>query len=149
VGILDTALDAFIEYSNRNLANFNFTSKYNIDFEYDTHTLTAQDILNLAEYKGLWGQGVEEPYVLIKNIRLTANNLCLLKESTIKIMLEDDISLIKFGSSREEYENLYSDLGCVTINIIGRFQKNTWGGKTSPQILIEDYEIVGRAAYYF
>jgi hypothetical protein len=63
--------------------------------------------------------------------------------------LDDNISLIKFWSSEEEYNTLYSDLGCVTINVIGHFQKNVWNGRVSPQILIEDYEIVGRAAYYF
>ena len=152
VGIADTNLIAFIDYANRNLAGFDFTSKYNVDFEYDVQMLNANDILNLADFNGLWGQGIEEPYILIKNIKLTSSNLSLLKDTTIKIMLQDDIndiSLIKFGSSKTEYETLYSDLGCVTINVIGRFQKNTWGGRTSPQILIEDYEIVGRTAYYF
>lgn len=149
VGIADLQLAAFIEYSNSSLANFNFTSRYNVDFEYDSKTLDAKEILNVADLNGLWGQGVEEPYIVVKNINLTSSNLSILKETTIKVTLEDGISLIKFGSSREEYENLYSDLGCVTINVIGRFQKNTWGGRESPQILIEDYEIVGRTAYYF
>lgn len=149
VGIADSALNSFIEYSNRSLAGFDFTSKYNVDFEYDMQTLEANDILNLADFDGLWGQGVEEPFVLIKGIKLTSNNLSLLKETTLKITLQDSISLIKFGSSREEYETLYSDLGCVTINVIGHFQKNVWNGRVNPQILIEDYEIVGRTAYYF
>jgi single-stranded-DNA-specific exonuclease len=121
VGIADLQLAAFIEYSNSSLANFNFTSRYNVDFEYDSKTLDAKEILNVADLNGLWGQGVEEPYIVVKNINLTSSNLSILKETTIKVTLEDGISLIKFGSSREEYENLYSDLGCVTINVIGRF----------------------------
>ena len=83
---------------------------------------------------------------------ITVLSKVLLKETTLKITIPSDgqdISLIKFGSSKSEFESLYSDLGYVTIDVIGHFQKNVWNGKVSPQILIEDYEIVGRAVYYF
>ena len=151
-GIKNNQVNTFIEYSNAELANFDFTPRYYIDLEYQADLLTPIEILGLASYDSLWGQGVEEPFVLIKDIRLTKDNISLLKETTLKITLPadgQDISLIKFGSSKEEYDLLYSDLGYVTINVIGHFQKNVWNGNISPQILIEDYEIVGRAVYYF
>ena len=151
-GIKDKQVKDFIEYSNAELANFDFTPKYYIDLEYQADLLTSIEILGLASYDNLWGQGVEEPFVLVKDIRLTKDNISLLKETTLKITLPadgQDISLIKFGSSKEEYDLLYSDLGYVTINVIGHFQKNVWNGNISPQILIEDYEIIGRAVYYF
>lgn len=151
-GIKDNQVKDFIEYSNAELANFDFTPKYYIDLEYQADLLTSIEVLGLASYDNLWGQGVEEPFVLVKDIRLTKDNISLLKETTLKITLPadgQDISLIKFGSSKEEYDLLYSDLGYVTINVIGHFQKNVWNGNISPQILIEDYEIVGRAVYYF
>lgn len=151
-GIKDSKVQDFIEYSNTELANFDFTPKYYIDLEYEADLVTPIEVLNLASFDNLWGQGVEEPFVLVKNIRLTKDNIALLKETTLKITLPadgQDISLIKFGSSKSEFETLYSDLGYVTINVIGHFQKNIWNGNISPQILIEDYEIVGRAVYYF
>ena len=76
----------------------------------------------------------------------------MLKETTLKITIPtngQDISLIRFGSSKTEYDQLYSDLGYVTINVIGHFQKNVWNGYVSPQILIEDFEIVNKQHYYF
>ena len=149
VGIKDADLPHFLAYSNKLLEDFDFTPKYYIDFEYDSITLNGDDILNIADFDNLWGQCIEEPYVLVKNIKVTADNISLLKGTTMKLTLDNDISLIKFRSSEDEYNNLYSDLGCVTINVIGRFQRNSWNGKVSPQILIEDYEIVGRTAYYF
>ena len=149
VGIKDADLPQFLAYSNKLLEDFDFTPKYYIDFEYDSITLNSDDILNIADFDNLWGQCIEEPYVLVKNIKVTADNISLLKGTTMKLTLDNDISLIKFRSSEDEYNNLYSDLGCVTINVIGRFQRNSWNGKVSPQILIEDYEIVGRTAYYF
>lgn len=151
-GIKDSKVQDFIKYSNIELANFDFTPKYYIDLEYEANLITPIEILGLANFDHLWGQGVEEPFILVKNIRLTKDNIALLKETTLKITLSidgQDISLIKFGSSKEEYDLLYSDSGYVTINIIGHFQKNIWNGNISPQILIEDYEIVGKANYYF
>ena len=151
-GICADKVDVFIEYSNTALADFDFTPKYYLDFIFDANLLTSAEVLNLASFDNLWGQGVEEPFVLVENIRITKDNISLLKETTLKITLPtdgQDISLIKFGSSKEEYEQLYSDLGYVTINVIGHFQKNIWNGNVSPQILIEDYEIINRTVYYF
>jgi hypothetical protein len=59
------------------------------------------------------------------------------------------VSLIKFKSSEEEYERLYSDLGCVIIDIVGKCDINEWRGNVTPQIKIEDYSIVDRQDYYF
>jgi hypothetical protein len=83
---------------------------------------------------------------------VTNENISLLKETTLKITVPtdgQDISLIKFGSSNEEFEKLNSELGYVTINVIGHFQKNVWNGFISPQIMIEDYEIIKKQHYYF
>ena len=60
-----------------------------------------------------------------------------------------NITLIKFDSSQEEFDALNSALGYVTINVIGHFQKNIWNGNISPQIMIEDYEIINKQKYYF
>ena len=88
----------------------------------------------------------------MRNIRVTNDNISLLKGTTLKITVPadgQDISLIKFGSSNEEFEKLNSPLGYVTINVIGHFQKNVWNGFISPQIMIEDYEVVTSQQYYF
>ena len=147
--IVDSAIEPFLKYSNDFLADFDFTPKYNVDLIYDASILKGEDIMSIANYDGLWGQGVEEPFILIKNLRITKDNIQLLKETTLKITAPGDFSLIKFGSSKEEYDSLYSDLGYVSIDVIGHFQKNVWNGNISPQVLIEDFEIINRTVYYF
>ena len=150
--IKDENINSFTEYANKELADFDFTPKYYIDLEYDANYLIPADVLNIANFDNLWGQGIEEPFILVKNLKVSKDNISLLKETTLKITIPadgQDISLIKFGSSKSEFESLYSDLGYVTIDVIGHFQKNVWNGKVSPQINIEDFEIVGRAVYYF
>ena len=32
--------------------------------------------------------------------------------------------------------------GNITMNVIGKVSINTFGGKTQPQIIVEDYEII-------
>lgn len=150
-GIYDRNIAPFIEYSNAALANYDFSPKYYIDLIYDANFLSPIDIFNLASFDGIWGQGVEEPYVLVKNIKVTKENLSLLKGSTLKIILPADgqnISLIKFGSSQEEFDALTAE-GYVSIDVIGHFQRNIYNGSVSPQISIEDYEIKNKMNYYF
>ena len=50
--------------------------------------------------------------------------------------------------SKEEFEDLKSS-GYVEIDVIGTCAINEWQGIITPQILIKDYEIVGKQDYYF
>ena len=102
--------------------------------------------MDIADYKRLWGQTVEEPYIVVENVPVYADNLALMKGTTLKITTPT-MELIKFGSSNEEYESLYSKLGCVIINVVGTCEINSWNGK--PQIKIEAYEIIKKQQYYF
>lgn len=149
VSIRDEYFADFIKYANEKLKDVDFTPKYTPDVIYFANMVHGSEILKLADLGHIWGQGVEEPTVVITDVKVDKSNLNLFG-STLKIALPSDegISLVKFRSSNEEYESLYSDLGCVTINVVGKCSRNS-GWDDKPQIIIDDYEIVGRAAYYF
>lgn len=152
VGITDEAFKSFIEYSNQELAEFDFTPCYKVDFIFSGADFRGKDIVEIAELKSLWGQGVDEPFVAIEHINVYAGNVVLMspdKSPTLKITLPNGTSLIKFKSSQEEYEKLRSETGCITINVVGKCERNVWNGTVTPQIIIEDYEIVGEQKYYF
>lgn len=153
VGIKDSDFVNFINYCNLELKDFDFSPKYMVDFIYQSNTITPDNIYDIASLQEYWGQGVEEALVAIENIKIQSDNIRLMAASsnnpTLKITLPNGISLIKFRSSNEEYQELYSELGCVTINIVGKCERNIWNGIISPQIKIEDYEIVGKTKYYF
>ena len=70
------------------------------------------------------------------------------KNPTLKITLSNGTSLIKFKSSQEEFEELKTG-GMITLNIVGRCERNIWNGKINPQIIIEDYEVAKKVEYYF
>ena len=152
VGITDMDFTKFINYSNQELAEFDFTPCYKVDFIFNGSDFRGKDIVEIAELKSLWGQGVDEPLVAIEHINVYAGNVVLMspdKSPTLKITLPNGTSLIKFKSSQEEYEKLRSEVGCVTINVVGKCERNIWNGSVTPQIIIEDYEIVGEQKYYF
>ena len=114
--------------------------------------MNINDILEIANLKSIWGQGVEEPLIAVERVKVYKDNVRLMsadKNPTLKITLPNGMSLIKFRSSKEEFEQFNSELGCVTINIVGKCERNIWNGIVSPQVIIEDYEIVGKTEYYF
>ena len=152
VGIADDNFNTFINYSNHELAGFDFTPCYKVDFIFYGDDFRGQDIVEIAELKSLWGQGVDEPFVALEHINIHNGNVTLMspdKSPTLKITLPNGTSLIKFKSSQEEYEKLHSETGCITINVVGKCERNIWNGIVSPQIIVEDYEIVGEQKYYF
>ena len=152
VGITDLLFDQFIAYSNEALKDFDFTPSYKVDYIFKHDDMNINDILDIANLKSVWGQGVEEPLIAIERIKINKENIRLMsadKNPTLKITLPNGMSLIKFRSSNEEYEKLCSELGCITINVVGKCERNIWNGIVNPQIIIEDYEIVGKTEYYF
>lgn len=152
IGIRDEDISAFIASTNSALDGFDFTPIYNVDFIYKSDELTPDEVIDIAGMKSLWGQGVEEAEIAVEGIKVHKDNIRILspdKNPTLKIMLPNGINFMKFRSSEEEYDKLYSELGYVTINIVGECERNIWNNKISPQVMIKDYEIVDRANYYF
>ena len=151
-GITDDKIQLFITVTNEVLKNVQFIPSYTVDFIYHNIDVKPEDITDIATLKNLWGQGIEEALIALEDVPVTAENLNLMakdKNPTLKITLPNKISIIKFKSSEEEFEKLYTEHGKVSINIIGRCSINEWNGIITPQILVEDYEIVSRSEYYF
>ena len=145
-------LDCKVDGDNEVLKNVQFIPSYTVDFIYHNVDVKPEDITDIATLKNLWGQGIEEALIALEDVPVTAENLNLMakdKNPTLKITLPNKISIIKFKSSEEEFEKLYTEHGKVSINIIGRCSVNEWNGIITPQILVEDYEIISRSEYYF
>lgn len=126
-------------------------SIYYVDYIYDGANVRSEDILDIASLDSLWGKDMDEPFIAIRNLKVTQDMLKLMspdKNPTMKITLPNKISLIKFGVSEDEYNNFYSD-GFLLIDIVGRCNINEWNGNIIPQIMIEDYNILSVNKYVF
>ena len=152
LGIKEENIDAFLDYCNKSLKDLDFTPNYKVDFLIENKEMKEYecDLYNLIEYDNIWGQEVQQPLIAIKNLVITKDNIDLMKGTTLKIISSGDpeISLIRFRSSEQEYETLCPpDLGCVTIDVIGVCERNSYNDK--PQIIVKDYEIIDRKEFYF
>ena len=152
VGIYHVQFDEFIDYSNKALESFDFTPCYKVDFIFNANNFNSKDILDIAELKSIWGQGIDEPYIALEDVKISKNNITLMGldkgKPTLKITLPNKTCLIKFKSSQEEYDRLCAS-ECVTINIVGTCEANHFNGSVLPQIFIEDYEITNEVSWYF
>lgn len=152
LSISNENLFKFIDYCNQELKDVEFTPDYRVDFIWQYSDILAKNILDIGNLKHLWGKDVEEALVVIKGIRITANNLHLMakdRNPTLKIDLKDNIKAIKFKSGEEEYNNLYTEQGCVVIDILCKCEINEYCGNINPQLIIQDYEIVSHRDYFF
>jgi len=150
VGISDKKREELIKYSNEELKSIDFSPRFLVDFIYEADNINYQDLMDIGFLKDLWGKGVEEVFVVVKNLKVTKTNLTLMSPDnspTLKIQ-NGLVSFIKFKSSKEEYESLLSD-GFISIDLIGKCTINEWNGNITPQILVESYEVTGGQKWYF
>jgi len=144
-------IDKFIELTDITLKDLQSEPLYYVDYIFKGVDVTPNVILEIAGLNDIWGQDMDESLICVENLKVTKENLTLMspdKKPTLKIILPNKLCFIKFGSSQEEYEKLLSD-GYIEINIIGKCNANEWNGNVTPQILIEDYEIIGQSKYNF
>ena len=151
VAIKPENIDKLNAYANEKLADTEFINVYEPDIIFTPQNLYGADIWSIAELSWIWGEGVEEPLICVEGLPVYAENLQCFKGTTIKITPRDldntGLSFIMFGCDEDTYNDLYSEMGCVKVNIIGKCVEDTYNG--GPQVIVEDFEIVERQEYYF
>lgn len=143
-------IDIFIEYCQNTLDYKDFNPIYHVDLVFVADLVNGVDILELGDLTEIWGEGVEEPNILVRGLRIHASNIEFLKGKAIKITptnRDDNLSYIMFTTDETIYESLRSEYGLVTINLVGTCARNAYNGQ--PQIIIKDFEIIERQVYYF
>lgn len=151
LGIKKENVFSFIEATNKTLKDMPAEPIYYVDYIFKGQNVNGQVILDIADMKKFYGKDIDEPYIAIEGLKVTSSMLTLMspdKKPTLKISLNNGVSIIKFKSSEEEYMEL-SNEGYVEINLVGRCNKNEWLGNITPQIIVEEYEVVGKQKYYF
>ena len=149
--IKEENIEKFLEETDELLAQYPDEACYHVDYLWEGDRADGQIIEDIAGYGFLWGKDMPESKVGIKNLKITKDNISLKsadKNPTICITLPE-CEIIKFGSSKEEYESLLQEEGFTTINLVGTCGKNEWNGTVTPQIMLVDYEIVNSSKYYF
>ena len=133
----------FIEFSNKDLDYGDAHKEYDVDFIIDYEDLDSDMILEIAKLEKFWGTGLQEPFIMFKNVVIDRTKKFLMKGNTLKLMAKD-IPCIKFRAPEGAFEELapneYTD---SIVDIVGKPNLNVFNGQINAQIFIEDYEIVG------
>ena len=149
LGLPADKIETFIEKTDEILKDMPNEPTYYVDYIWTPSTADATSIIEIADLAPYWGKDIDESLVAIQNVEVTKDNITMMASNTCKITLPNGIAMIKFRMPDEEYDKLYSETGCVTIDVIGKCNCNLWGGNKYAQIIIEDYEITNQCAYVF
>lgn len=133
----------FIELSNNDLDYGDAHKEYDVDFIIDYEDLDSDMILEIAKLEKFWGTGLQEPFIMFKNVVIDRTKKFLMKGNTLKLMAKD-IPCIKFRAPEGAFEELAPNEYINSIvDIVGKPNLNVFNGQINAQIFIEDYEIVG------
>lgn len=140
--IRDKDLADFHKYANEALKDIDFGENvYDVNFiRMAADKDIADIILDLDQYRYLYGQNIDEPLIYISDINLTKNDIQIIGKNADTVKFEKfGITYIKFHA-----KDLINELGMyneMKVELVGRPNVNEWMGNYTPQIMIEDYEI--------
>ena len=142
LGIAESRLIDFHEKMNLAYQDVDQTPVYWVDYTwYSKNEISEDTILEIADLD-IYGQEVPESKVALIRVPFDPHNVTLMGldkgKPTLKVQI-GNISMIKFGSSTQEYDSFLK--GNQTLTVVATCNKNEWMGKVSPQLLIEDYEL--------
>ena len=142
ISIPDKYLTEFHKYANKELKDVDFgENSYDINFERTSEDEDIKAIIfDLCKYEGIFGQSNPEPLIHITQIPFDSSNTRIMGANSDTIKIDyNGISYMQFRAKDLIEELKEKDSGI--IEVVGKANLNTWGGKTTPQIFIEDYEI--------
>lgn len=151
-GITAENLQLFIDKTNELLKDFDTSPCYYVDLEVPASQLTDNEVFAIGSNNDIWGQGVEEPLIAITNIHLTADDIHYMgeKKNTLKLTFPGRrTSMLKFNISEDMKDMLDPGDGAITITAIGKCSLNHYMGNVTPQVLLEDFEIVRQTKWDF
>lgn len=136
-------LEKFIEVSNNDFKDTNFgESVYSVDFVRQANDGDLANLtLEIGQYNALWAKGCEEPYIVVKDIIIKPSDLNIMgaTKDTVKFRY-NGVDFIKFKDG--DFINELMFMKEIKITILGRANLNNFMGNITPQIFIEDYDLV-------
>ena len=136
-GLNGDKLDALLNYANSHLKAEDFENCYIVDYILDGSDYNEELLGSIAAHPEFFGNHIDEPKIIIKNIPLMNFTTMGADNSSAKIIY-NDIAYVKFKDAQfiEDVKNNRMK----TLTVYGRPNLNDWMGTKTVQIFIEDYE---------
>jgi single-stranded-DNA-specific exonuclease len=149
VGVKKNNIKKAIEFMNEKLKDVDFEKVFKVDFILEPDEVSINFANELNKLKDIWCGTIEEPQILIKNIKINTNDIELMgkEQETLKFTLnEDDVTCIMFKrDSNDPIIKIKEEepLGkWIELEMVVKVGMNNFQGISSPQCTIIDYEII-------
>lgn len=152
LGIEEDKIPEFLEKTDAALKDMSEQPIYYVDYIYEGSKVQGQNILDIASLSDIWGKDMEEPFIAISKCHISADMVTIYKKknNTLKITLPNKISLMMFNAPDDLCDVLQNqNPGYYELDIVGKANANEWNGWVTPQVFIEDYEIIGKSRFNF
>jgi len=139
-----------IELCNEKLADVDFQKCFNVDFDIECDDLSVAFIKAIDEMKDIFGQGIKEPLVHIKNIPICSENFFVMgkNSNSWKVINDEGYAFVKFNVDvdKDEVLQIYNsnldreeEYNIGNIDVVGTVSINNYNNILTPQIIIKDY----------
>ena len=145
-------VEKFLAITDDELKDMSNEPIYYVDYIFDGQNVDGQILLDIAGMNDYWGTELDEALVAIKGLKVTESMVDIYRNKTltIKISLPNGVSVMKFNADEELCGKLKdNNTGFVEMDVIGKCNANEWMGNLTPQIFIEDFNIIDSNKYYF
>ena len=151
LGIPENNIVAFLEKTDIALKDMQSEPIYYVDYIYKNNDIKRENILDIANLDSLWGKDIPESLIAIEDLKITKDMIEVFEKTnlTLKIKIQNGIDIMLFNASKELCDKMKNNEGYIIINLVGKCNINEWSGKQTPQIFIEDMEIVDENKYLF
>lgn len=139
-----------IELCNERLSDMDFQKCFNVDFDINASDLSVGFIKAIDEMKDIFGQGIKEPLVHIKNIPIWSENFFVMgkNSNSWKVINDEGYAFVKFNVDvdKDEVLQIYNsnldreeEYSPGSIDVVGTVSINNYNNILTPQIIIKDY----------
>ena len=136
-------IDALLNYANTSLATVNFGENvHDVNFSrVGSDSDLSALITEIGSYSNIWGQNTGEPLIHVSHIKVDPSNVRIMGANKDTVRIDyNGISYMKFRAG-DLIEELQNNSDSIEMEVVGRANLNEWGGRYTPQLFIDDYDI--------
>lgn len=140
------------DYANEKLKDVDFNEGYyEADFVVSGNYSDLSGLVtDIGSNSDLWGQQNKEPVIIVENITIPKSSIQKIgsKKDTVKFIFNDMVYMIfKAQDIIDQIDSFSGDT--LNITCAGRANINKWGGRTTPQIYVDEIELKESSIYDF
>lgn len=127
-------VDKVVSTFNEIFKDVEYNLSYEVDYIFEAKDLNKQTVEAIGEFRHLWGNGIDEPLFVIKNIKINSKDVRKIGFNIVGFTKNDIFYAKNFATS-----NFINELTCrdeigfgeanLVIDIIGKFKKDKYGSK--------------------